>query len=147
MNNFLSNKYLLLIFRVIVGFVFLYAGAQKINSPSVFADSINAYKLFPEMLINFFAVFIPWLEVVSGLMLIFGIAVRENSFIISSLLTLFILLIVISMFRGLDIDCGCFGESNENQIGIKKLVENSLLLFMSILIMLKKTVVFKLIQD
>jgi uncharacterized membrane protein YphA (DoxX/SURF4 family) len=127
--------------------VFLYAGAQKINSPSAFADSINAYKLFPEILINFFAVFIPWLEVVSGLMLIFGIAVRENSFIISSLLALFILLIVISMFRGLDIDCGCFGESNENQIGIKKLVENAVLLFMSIIIMLKKTAVFKLIPD
>jgi len=147
MDKLLSNKYLLLSFRIIVGFVFLYAGSQKINSPSAFAESINGYKLFPEVVINFFAIFIPWLEVVIGLMLIFGIAVRENSFIISSLLTLFILLIVISMLRGLEIDCGCFGESNKNQIGIKKLVENILLLSMSIVTMLKKAVVFKFILD
>lgn len=147
MNNFFSNKYLLLIFRVLVGFVFLYAGAQKINSPAIFAESINAYKLLPEVLINFSAVFIPWLELISGLMLIFGIAVRENSFIISSLLMLFILLIVISIFRGLEIDCGCFGDSNVNPIGFKKLVENIVLLLMSILLIAGKTSVIKLIRD
>lgn len=147
MNNFLSNKYLLLLFRLIVGFVFLYAGAQKINSPSVFAESISAYKLFPEFIINFIAVFVPWLEVISGLLLILGISVKENSFIIMNMLVLFILLIVITMLRGLDIDCGCFGESNENQIGLKKLIENIVLLFMSILVIVSKGTVIKFIPD
>lgn len=147
MNKLLSNKYLLLSFRIIAGFVFLYAGAQKINSPAAFAESISAYKLFPEILINFFAVFIPWLEVVSGLMLILGIAIRESAIIISTLLTLFIILIVITIFRGIEIDCGCFGDSTNDQIGIKKIIENIFLLFVTTILTLKKTNEFRFVQD
>lgn len=49
------------------------------------------------------------------------------------------------MLRGLNIDCGCFGEANENQIGIKKLIENIVLLLMSIVVMKSKTTKIKFI--
>jgi uncharacterized membrane protein YphA (DoxX/SURF4 family) len=109
MNKLLRNKYLLFLFRVIVGFVFIYAGILKISDPEGFSDAINNYDLLPLSFVNFFAITLPWIEVVAGLFLLFGVSVKENSFIISVLLIVFILAIVISL------------------VGMIKLVENIIL--------------------
>ena len=134
MNNLLNNKYLLLLFRLIVGFVFLYAGILKISDPEGFSDAINNYDLLPLISVNFFAIILPWIELVAGLFLLFGVLVKENSFIITVLLIVFILAIVISLGRGLNIECGCFGTSSGTKVGIIKLVENIVLLSFSLLL-------------
>jgi len=124
----LSNKYLLFIFRLILGFIFIYSGIEKISSPTGFSDAVLNYKLLPDIFINFFAIILPWIELIAGLLLLFGIAVKENSLIINSLLLIFIIAISISLIRGLNIDCGCFGTSGGTKIGITKLIENIILL-------------------
>jgi putative oxidoreductase len=134
MNNLVSNKYLLLLFRLIVGFVFIYAGILKISDPEGFSDAINNYDLVPLISVNFFAIILPWIELVAGLFLLFGVFVKENSFIISVLLIVFILAIIISLGRGLNIECGCFGTSSGTKVGITKLVENIVLLSFSLLL-------------
>jgi uncharacterized membrane protein YphA (DoxX/SURF4 family) len=134
MKNFYSNKYLLLILRIILGFVFVYAGAEKISDPEAFAISISNYRLLPTAAINFFAITLPWIELVAGVLLIFGIAVKENSSILFSMLLVFTIAIVISLFRGLSIDCGCFGKGT--QIGLYKLGENSLMIIGAFLLMI-----------
>jgi uncharacterized membrane protein YphA (DoxX/SURF4 family) len=132
MNNFLKNKYFLLICRVIIAFIFIYAGAEKISNPESFAVSISNYKILPTSLINIFAITLPWIELVSGVLLLLGIFVKENSIINLSLLFVFTLAIIISMFRGLNIDCGCFGA--DNKIGLLKLIENSLMILATFLL-------------
>ncbi len=132
MNSLLSNKYLLLIIRFTIGFVFVYAGAEKISNPNEFSVSILNYRLFPIILLNCPAITLPWIEIISGILLIFGVAVKENSTIIFSLLLFFSLAIVISLLRGLDFDCGCFGKGT--QIGLMKLGENLLMLAGSFLL-------------
>ena len=134
MKNFYSNKYLLLIIRIIMGFVFIYAGAEKISDPEAFAISISNYRLLPTAAINFFAITLPWIELVAGILLIFGIAVKENSSILFSMLLVFTIAIVISLFRGLSIDCGCFGKGT--QIGLYKLGENTLMIIGTFLLMI-----------
>jgi uncharacterized membrane protein YphA (DoxX/SURF4 family) len=131
MNNLLKNKYLLFLYRVIVGFVFIYAGILKISDPVGFSDAINNYDLLPLSFVNFFAITLPWIEVVAGLFLLFGISVKESSFIFSVMLVVFILAIVVSLGRGLNIECGCFGTTSGTKVGIIKLVENSILLTFS----------------
>lgn len=128
----LSNKYLLFIIRVVIAFIFIYAGAEKISNPDDFALSISNYRLLPTSLLNFFAITLPWIEIVAGILLLFGISVKENSAIILSLLLLFTIAIVISLFRGLSIDCGCFGKGT--QIGLFKLGENLLMIVGSLLL-------------
>ena len=128
----LSNKYLLFIIRVVIAFIFIYAGAEKISNPDDFALSISNYRLLPIASLNFFAVILPWIEIVSGIFLLFGILVKENSAIILTLLLLFTIAIVISLFRGLSIDCGCFGKGT--QIGLFKLGENLLMIVGSLLL-------------
>lgn len=128
----ISNKYLLFIIRIVIAFIFIYAGAEKISNPEDFALSISNYRLLPIASLNFFAVILPWIEIVSGILLLFGISVKENSAIILSLLLLFTIAIVISLFRGLSIDCGCFGKGT--QIGLFKLGENLLMIVGSLLL-------------
>jgi len=134
MNNLLNNKYLLFLFRVIVGFVFIYTGILKISDPAGFSDAINNYDLLPLSFVNFIAITLPWIELVAGLFLLFGISVKESSFIISVMLVVFILAIIISLGRGLNIDCGCFGTNSGTKVGIIKLVENIILLTFSFLV-------------
>lgn len=127
MNSLLSNKFLLLIIRFILGFVFIYAGAEKILEPGLFANSISNYRLVPELLLNLIAVTLPWIELITGIFLVFGIAVKENAIIINILLVLFIVMIAISLFRGLNIECGCFGTAGGTKISVYKIIENILL--------------------
>lgn len=142
MKNFYSNKYLLLIIRIIIGFIFIYAGAEKISDPEAFAISISNYRLLPTAAINFFAIILPWIELVAGILLIFGIAVKENSSVLFSMLLVFTIAIVISLFRGLSIDCGCFGKGT--QIGLYKLGENTLMIIGTIILMIFGSDLFKL---
>lgn len=128
MKSTLTNKYLLLVARLIPGIVFIFAGMEKISDTPSFAKAIYDYRIFPELLINFFALAIPWIEVVSGLLLVFGIWVRENAFILNALLLIFITLILISIFRGLNIECGCFGTASGSRVGWLKILENVALL-------------------
>jgi hypothetical protein len=65
---------------------------------------------------------------------VFGISVKENSAILSGLLLVFIIAIAISLVRGLNIDCGCFGTTGGTKVGIQKLLENFGLLLLGLIL-------------
>jgi len=144
MKNILNNKYLLLLGRIVLAFVFLYAAFFKIASPDEFAQLILNYKLLPLSLVNIFAITLPWIEFVTAILLLFGISVRENSVIISSLILIFTIAIGISLIRGLNIDCGCFGTASGSKIGIQKILENIGLLLLGLWLIKKDSVHFSL---
>jgi putative oxidoreductase len=125
MKMILSNRFLLLSLRLILGFVFVYAGAEKIITPVLFAESIGNYQLLSPFFINITAVLLPWLEIFSGILLLSGAAVKENSLILTSLMFVFIVAGIVSLLRGLDIDCGCFGTESV-KLGMTKILENVL---------------------
>lgn len=145
MKKIFSNQYFLLIARIILAFVFIYAGAEKISDPKGFSQAIYNYRLFPLETINFFAITLPWLELICGILLLFGISVKENSAIIASLLFVFIVAIFISILRGLSIDCGCFGKGN--QVGWRKIGENTILLIFSLALYAFNSVKIRLTSD
>jgi uncharacterized membrane protein YphA (DoxX/SURF4 family) len=133
MKIIFTNKHFLFLVRITISFVFIYAGAEKISDTETFAISISNYRLLPISTLNFFAITLPWLEIITGILLLFGIAVKENSTILCSMLFIFTLAIIISLLRGLSIDCGCFGKGT--QIGLMKLGEN-LLMIVGLLILI-----------
>jgi len=136
MKNILNNKYLLFVLRAILAFVFIFAAILKIAEPGDFSRAIANYKLLPDISINILGIILPWIEISAGLLLLFGVAVKENSLIISGMLIVFIIAIVISLARGLNIDCGCFGTANGDQIGLIKLLQNIGLLAIGILLII-----------
>ena len=123
-KNILNNKYLLLTIRLFFGFVFIYASVTKISDPEGFAQAIYNYKLLPLFLVNILAIILPWIELTTGILLLFGVSVKENSVILNGLLVIFIVAIIISLFRGLDINCGCFGTVDGAKVGLQKILEN-----------------------
>lgn len=136
MITILSNKYFLFFSRCILGIVFIISGAIKISNPEGFAQSIIAYRIFPEFLINSIAIFLPWVELISGMLLLLGISVKENSLILIFLIISFILLVFYAILNNLNIECGCFGNKSE-LVGLQKILQNFCLLFFGINLMLK----------
>ena len=136
MKNVLNNKYLLFVLRAILAFVFIYAAILKIAEPGDFSQAIANYKILPDISINILGIILPWIEISAGILLLFGVAVKENGVIISGMLIVFIIAIGISLARGLNIDCGCFGTADGDQLGLIKLLQNIGLLAIGILLII-----------
>ncbi|MCK4644764.1 MAG: DoxX family membrane protein [Candidatus Aminicenantes bacterium] len=127
----IRNKHILLAFRLIVGGVFIWAGILKIIDPLGFAQSVANYRIFPSALSFFLALVMPWMEVVCGAFLVFGIFRRASSFLFSGLLGAFLVLVAVTILRGIDVDCGCFG-SLSLKVDYKLILTDSVLLFFSL---------------
>lgn len=124
MKSILSNYYVVFLSRCVLGTVFIVASLDKIAIPESFASAVEAYRLLPLFVINFFALIIPWMELICGLFLVSGLFIRASSLLLSSLLMLFILAIIIAILRNLSIDCGCFGSAHSTPIGWMKVLED-----------------------
>ena len=94
--------------RMLLGLVFVWAASNKIMDPGGFAAVIENYMILPDYLINIVAVLLPWLEALCGLLLITGYLVRGSTVIVNLLLIVFISALSLNIFRGIDINCGCF---------------------------------------
>jgi len=106
----LRNKGVLLAFRLVLGGLFVYAGAVKVLDPLDFAQNIRNYQLVGQSLSFIAAIVLPWLEILAGLALILGVWRRGAALVVTGLLVFFIVLTAVTMVRGLDVDCGCFGS-------------------------------------
>ena len=114
MINLFKNINFLLLGRLILGYVFIYASIDKIIDPVSFSDIIDNYHITPVLLNNLFALFIPWLELIIGLCLIFNIKVHGASFLSILLLLWFIFILTQAIFRGINVECGCFDLNTSN---------------------------------
>jgi uncharacterized membrane protein YphA (DoxX/SURF4 family) len=103
-----------IMFRLILGIIFLYAAIEKIIDPREFAIAIYNYQLLPDWAINLLAVILPWMEVFVAAGLIGGIYTRGAALLSSLLFLVFGFVLTISLVRGLDISCGCFGKSSDS---------------------------------
>jgi uncharacterized membrane protein YphA (DoxX/SURF4 family) len=101
--------------RAVVGLAFVVAGTTKIVHPATFIADIWSYRLIPEAWAYWVAAFLPWLELVVGAALITSRQRRGARLIAAALLLAFLIAIVVSWARGLDIACGCFGGASAGE--------------------------------
>jgi putative oxidoreductase len=114
--------------RIVLGTLFVFAGAAKVYDPGEFAIEIQRYQLLPWIPGVLAALYIPWLEMFAGALLLLKRLERGAILLIGCLLLVFTLALVSAMFRGLNIDCGCFGKAFTATGTILPLVRNILLL-------------------
>ena len=131
------NKYLTLIFRIVVGVIFLWASFDKIIDPAKFARDISNYHIVPLGLENTIALILPWLEFFIGTGLILGVMVDGSIIISSVLLITFNIMIAQAMARGFNIDCGC-GLKEGQLVGFEKLIENFIFILFSYFVYVRK---------
>ena len=99
-----------LVARLALGGVMLVAGLLKVARPEVSARAVQAYQLLPFDLATYVGYGLPVLEVVLGALLVLGLFTRTSAAVSGVLLVAFIIGIASAWARGLNIDCGCFGE-------------------------------------
>ena len=98
-----------LLARLVVGGVWIAAGALKLPDPAESVRAVRAYRLLPEASVHAVGYGLPALEIIVGILLILGLGTRIVAAISAVLLTLFIIGIASAWARGLQIECGCFG--------------------------------------
>jgi uncharacterized membrane protein YphA (DoxX/SURF4 family) len=95
--------------RVLVGGVWIVAGALKLPDPAASVRAVRAYQLLPEAIVPTIGYALPIIELLVGITLVVGLLVRIGALLSAILFVAFIVGISSAWARGLQIDCGCFG--------------------------------------
>jgi uncharacterized membrane protein YphA (DoxX/SURF4 family) len=98
--------------RLILAGVFLCSGYVKLQSPLQFAANLTAYQLFPADIIQPIVRYLPWTEIALGFFLLIGWKARYFAAATAALLSMFTLVLLVTYFRGIEADCGCFGPGD-----------------------------------
>ena len=102
-----------LVLRLVVGGVWIVAGALKLPEPAQSVSAVRAYQILPSDLVSPVGQLLPVIEVVIGLMLVLGLLTRAAAVASAALFVVFIAGIVSVWVRGINIDCGCFGGGGQ----------------------------------
>lgn len=100
--------YLNFAIRIGLGAMFILASLFKIKDPAQFAMLTAQYQLLPQFTINIFALWLPPLEFLVGVLLITGPKVRWTSWLVFGMFIMFIIALAQAVIRDLGITCGCF---------------------------------------
>jgi uncharacterized membrane protein YphA (DoxX/SURF4 family) len=116
--SFLTNPYLTLISRLVLGVIFFLSGLSKLGVPTAFAFMIRSYEVpMPSWLVNTLAVGLPPLELGIGVWLLLGLFTRFSGAVSAILNLVFMAGMAWAWAKGLTIDCGCFGGPQVNPLG------------------------------
>jgi uncharacterized membrane protein YphA (DoxX/SURF4 family) len=106
--------------RLVVGLVWIYAGAIKLPHPESSVTAVRAYQLLPISTTSAVGHVLPMLEVVVGVCLVAGLLTRPVGLVSALMQAAFIIGIVSVWSRGISINCGCFGDGGANPDAIGK---------------------------
>lgn len=135
--------------RVVLGAYFVYSGLEKVGVPTDFLKNIRLYEMLPEdppFFLNAVAVVLPWLEIVCGTALVFGIGIRGAA---ANLMLMLLVFTPAILFRALVIraesgtpffeiafDCGC---GSGVVVTWRKLCFNGMLIVASLVVLLARS--------
>jgi putative oxidoreductase len=105
-----GHPFIALAVRLYLGWLFLVACWHKIAHPESFALDVATYQLLPLYVVNLFALVMPWLELLVGLLLVVGYRVRATALLVVLLMLSFIVALLWALHLGLDMSCGCFAS-------------------------------------
>lgn len=99
---------------VLAGAVFVFAGVLKVRDPLQFANDLNNYHLLPWSVGVRLAFYLPWLEILAGLALIFHRIFAGALAVTAALMLGFIGATIWTKILGINVTCGCFGAASSN---------------------------------
>jgi uncharacterized membrane protein YphA (DoxX/SURF4 family) len=133
MKRIWENNQFWVLVRIVLGALFIYSSMDKLANPGLFAKLIYYYRMLPGGWENLLAIFLPWLEFITGLLLVVGRFKRGASLLYSAMLVIFIIALSQALIRGLDISCGCFSvkPSTTSEVWLR-IVLDLIMLFFSV---------------
>lgn len=97
--------------RLVLGGLFLYAGVMKGLDVRQFADDIANYHIVPAALVPLCAATLPGIELAVGAALLLGLWTRGAALVVAAMMAVFLSALLSTFARGIDLTCGCFGGS------------------------------------
>ncbi len=118
----MNKQTVLWILRFLVGGLFIFSGLIKVNDPvgtaikleeyfDVFSNDIAGFFLYLKPLALYLSVILVVAEVVLGVMLIFGVKLRQTIWALGLMILFFTFLTFFSAYFNKVTDCGCFGDA------------------------------------
>lgn len=105
-----------------LGAIFIYASLDKIAHPEDFARIVYRYRLagptagLGVVPANVLAVVLPWLEALTGVLLVTGLWRREAAALAGGMLVMFLVAVGYVIWQGIDVaHCGCFSVGGEGR--------------------------------
>ena len=145
MNQFFKGP-IILICRIVLGGIFIYASLDKIAHPAEFAKAIGNYHALPFGLENLLALTLPWLELLAGVALITGVMIDGAAIMVIIMNIIFIFAISQALARGISIECGCFSVTTEggDNIGLQTVIRDIGYLIMGFIVLYRRDNLFEL---
>jgi uncharacterized membrane protein YphA (DoxX/SURF4 family) len=139
--------YSVLVARLILGSVFCYFGLVKAIDPIGFLKLLRQFDVMPgSMALNLAAAILPWLEMLCGLLLLAGVALRGTALLVLLMLIGFTTVVFLraqgiyesgtSAFCAIRFDCGCGAG---DILICRKLAENAGLCVLSWIVLVLRT--------
>jgi uncharacterized membrane protein YphA (DoxX/SURF4 family) len=135
------GRSVLLLLRVTIGGLFLFAAVLKIQDPLQFYFSIKGFQLLPEHILQPLAFMVPWIEVACGLALLTGAWAKSAALVLGGMLVVFMGAILSVIVRtDIHVECGCFGDFSpfcpKGAVGWCNIGQNAVLLAIALPVML-----------
>lgn len=129
--------WLVLVLRLVLGAIFIVAGAGKIGHATDFAAQIAGFRILPEPAIAPLALMLPFLELLLGGYLIVGLFTRAAAWIAAALLLTFDAAIASAVVRGMSVSCGCFGPQDKSVTTWAEVARDAVFVVLAVIVALR----------
>lgn len=119
--------------RGIFAAVFAFAGILKVADPIQFLADIRTFQLVRDPFAAAIALGLPWLEIFAALAVFVGFGRAGGLLVLNALLIVFLAILSLTWWRGLDPSCGCFGAFGGESIFVAMVRDGVLLMLGSML--------------
>ncbi|HEY6235094.1 MAG TPA: MauE/DoxX family redox-associated membrane protein [Candidatus Elarobacter sp.] len=126
-----------LVLRVVLGAIFVVAGASKVGHADMFAAQIAGFRLLPQTVIAPLALGLPFLEVMLGGYLILGLFTRASAWVAVALLAAFDGAIASAVVRGMSVSCGCFGPNDATVTTWAEVARDAIFVLLAVIVALR----------
>jgi uncharacterized membrane protein YphA (DoxX/SURF4 family) len=131
---------LIRLLAIALGLIFVYAAVPKILEVDHFARDVRNYRILPVWSHHIVALWLPWMELLAGICIVSGMWKRAGTIVILGLLSVFSAGLISAVVRGLDIDCGCYGNTvtelaRAHRVGLARILENFAMMVVALLVL------------
>lgn len=129
-------KIFLWVLRLFLGAFFVWSGVVKLLDLSAFTVAVENFQMLSRPYDAWLAYLLPWVEVFAGAALLVGVLVDGALLCVAAMMLVFIGALGYAWSQGLNINCGCFGAS-ENPVNYPwKLASNVGILLLTVVLLL-----------
>lgn len=101
--------------RLQLSALFIWAGCAKFIAPQVFVDGVRSFHVFPDATVHLIVMSVPVLELLAAVLLLIPRGWRIGALLVGLLSLSFTALFAWAAFRGVNVECSCFGATALNE--------------------------------